>query len=275
MMLRLAVVQPRTFRGKESERNVEEAARYIAQAAEAQAQVICFPEGYPGPSNPAHTYSSLEAVQDKAQQHGVYVVASQIEPAHTGEGYYMALRLIGPDGHACGTYRRTTPMGPYIYRDIPDWQFTYIASDALPIFPTPFGSVGLLICSEVYAPELSRLLALKGAEVVLIPAGALINELLPTWRIMVWARAIENLMYTATCQNIFGVEDGVAMVAGPECILAQRVTPGILTADLDMDRIRWLRGQDEKIEMPKQYRVVPGIVRWHRPDLYRKNYPDW
>ncbi len=275
MALRLAVVQPRTFRGEEAERNVECAARYIAQAAEAGAQIVCFPEGYPGPSNPAHSYDGLVAVQDEAHQHGIYVVASRIEPAAREEGHHMVLHLIGPDGRVCGTYRRTTPVGPYVYRDIPDWQFTYVAGDALPVFPTPLGSVGLLVCSEVYAPELPRLLALKGAEVVLMPAGALLNELLATWRTMVWARAIENLMYTATCQNIFGVEEGVAMVAAPECVLAQRAAPGVLTADLDMDRIRWLRAQDEKIEMPKQYRVVPGTLRWHRHDLYRRNYPDW
>ncbi len=273
-VMRLAVVQPLTFRGQEAERNVEAALDYIDQAARTGAQMVCFPEGYPGPANPHHAFDSLQPLRDKAKQRGVYIIAGRIEPVGTS-GHHICVHLIDPEGKVHGTYRRTTPEGPYVYKDIPEWQFEYVPGDELPVFHTAHGRVGLLVCSEVYAPELSRILALKGAELVVMPAGALLNEMLPTWRTMVWARAIENLMYAATCQNVFGVEEGVAMIAGPEAVLAQNGQPGILIADLDMDRIRWLRNQDEKIEMPKQYRVVPGTLRWHRPGLYRKNHAAW
>ena|SRR2546425_3621345 len=273
-VLRLGVVQPRAFRGEETPRNVDAAIRYLDEAAAAGAQLVCFPEGYPGPANPLHQYDSLPRLQERAKERGVYVVASRLAPAPL-QGHHMALYLIDPEGRIVGTYHRTTPEGPYIYRDIPDWQFDYVPGDALPVFETTFGRLGLLVCSEAYAPELSRLLALQGAEIVLMPAGALLNELIPTWRTLIWARAIENLMYTAACQNLFGVEEGVGIIAGPEEILATAGRPGILIADLDLARIRWLREQDEKIEMPKRYRVVPGTLRWHRADLYRKTLPGW
>lgn len=254
---------------------MDAALNYITQAVRAGAQLVCFPEGYPGPSNPAHAYDGLSPLREAARKHGIHIVASRIQPAAVGIGHHMCLHLLDPGGEVQGTYRRTTPEGPYVYKDIPDWQFEYVMGDELPVFETPHGRVGLLVCSEIYTPELSRILALKGAELILMPAGALLNEMLPPWRTMVWARAIENLMYTAACQNLFGVEEGVAIIAGPEEVLAQSSAPGVLVADLDMDRIRWLRGQDEKIEMPKQYRVVPGTLRWHRPALYRKNYAAW
>ena len=41
-----------------------------------------------------------------------------------------------------------------------------------------------------------------------------------------------------------------------------------MTADVDLERQEWLRNEDEKIEMPKKYRVAPGTLRWRRPDLY-------
>ncbi|MGQ0569635.1 MAG: carbon-nitrogen hydrolase family protein [Armatimonadota bacterium] len=273
--VRLAVVQPRAFRGKDESRNVDAALGYLDQAAQGGAKIVCFPEGYPGPANPEREYRSIPHIQSKAKEHRIHVVASRIERADTGRGHHMVLYLVGPDGEIHGRYRRTTPEGPYVYKDIEDWQFDYVVGDELPVFETIHGRLGLLVCSEVYAPELARILALKGAELVLMPAGALLNEMLPTWRTMVWARAIENLMYTAACQNIFGVEEGVAMIAGPEEVLAQSGRPGVLIVDLDMDRIRWLRDQDEKIEMPKQYRVMPGTLRWRRPQLYQKNFSTW
>ena len=145
----------------------------------------------------------------------------------------------------------------------------------LPVFDTEFGKIGVLICSEVYAPELARILALKGAEIVFFPAGALINELMPTWKNMVWARAIENLMYTAACQNLYGVEEGVAMLCSPEAVLAEDRGEAVLVAEADLDRVRWLRESEQKIEIPKQYKVVPGLLRWRRPAIYRSNCEDW
>jgi hypothetical protein len=42
-------------------------------------------------------------------------------------------------------------------------------------------------------------------------------------------------------------------------------------AEIDFERQQWLRDQDEKIEMPKQYKVVPGLLRWQNAEMYREN----
>ena len=278
MQVKVAAVQPRAFRGAEEERNVEVALDCIEVAAEKGAQFVCFPEGYPGPSTAPVRYSADERLCDKARERGIYVVAGALQPAERDGQYHVVLKLIGPNGHIDGIYHRTTPQGPYIYDQPPApglWGFDYVTGSELPVFETPFCTVGLLICSEIYVPELARALALKGAEIIFAPAGALINELMPTWRTMIWARAIENLLYTVTCQNLFGVEEGVAMIASPEAILTQRADPGIVSATLDLDRIRWLREQDERIEIPKQYRTIPGTLRWRRPELYRAAADGW
>jgi predicted amidohydrolase len=270
MQVKVSAVQPIAFRADEDERNVDAALASIDEAADAGAQLICFPEGYPGPGGVPLRYSAVERLEEKARQRNVFIVAGSLEPAHGGERYYVTVKLIGPGG-VVGVYHRTTPEGPYIYAEPPApglWGFDYVSGDSLPVFETPLGTIGLLVCSEIYVPELARALMLCGAEIVLAPAGAMINELMPTWRTMIWARAIENLLYTVTCQNLYGGEEGVAMIAGPEGILAQRPDAGIITATLDLDRIRWLRDQDERIEVPKPYSVIPGTLRWRRPELY-------
>jgi hypothetical protein len=42
----------------------------------------------------------------------------------------------------------------------------------------------------------------------------------------------------------------------------------MVLADLDMERIEFLRSEDEKVEFPKRYATVPGLLRWRRPELY-------
>lgn len=276
MKVTISVVQPKTLRLGDESGNVERALRYIDEAVERGAQIVCFPEMYPGPAHPANEYSSDE-VATRAKRHGVYVIKGRIHKERDGgrPRHSVCADVIGPDGIVMGTYKRTEPLTGHIYRDVPAWNFDYLQGQDLPIFETRFGKIGVLICSEVYAPELARILALKGAEIVFFPAGALINELMPTWKAMVWARAIENLMYTAASQNLFGVEDGIGMICSPEAIVAEDRGEAVLVAEADLDRVRWLRETEQKVEMPKQYKVVPGLLRWRRPSMYRESLADW
>jgi hypothetical protein len=68
----------------------------------------------------------------------------------------------------------------------------------------------MIVCSEVFVPEIARILALKGAEVCLMHDGLLIDELGCTenWQTLIRARAIENLMCTATTVHLFPEEFG-------------------------------------------------------------------
>lgn len=255
--------------GPDEPRNAEESLEWLDRAAEAGADLVVFPEGYPGPANPDNDYDAFGPLSERAARHGVHVVASRIEPAEGG-GHYMTLHLIGDSGEAIGVYRRTVPLGPYIYHDIDAWKFDYVAADGeLAVYETRLGRIGLQVCSEVFATESSRVLAIKGADLILYPAGGALNELLPSWRAMVWGRAIENLVYTVATQNIyFDGEEGVGTIAGPEEVLAQSADVGLLVADLDLDRLEFLRSENERIEFPKRYRTMPGIWRWRRPELY-------
>ena len=271
--LRIGAIQPRSHTLAEEQRNLEDALRWLDRAAEAGAQLVVFPEGYPGPTNPINEYDSVGALAERAAKHGQYVVAGAIEPLPADREpavHNVVLRLIGPAGQILAAYRRTTPHGPYIYRDIDAWQFDYRAADDPPrVVETPLGRIGMLVCSEVYVPELSRLLMLEGADLIVYPAGGAINELMDGWRTLLRARAIENLVYTVATQNLYAEgEVGVGTVAGPEGVLASDEGEGMLVADLDLDRLDYLRGEDERIVMPKPYRTIPGVLRWRRPELY-------
>jgi predicted amidohydrolase len=269
MKVRVAAVQPRSHIGDDEHRNTQGALKWLDRCAKRRADLVLFPEGYPGPINPKNDYDALGPLAERAAQLGVHVVASRLEPASPGK-YFVGLHLIDDHGRTVGIYRRSTPTGPYVYRDIPAWGFDYEASDTgLPVFETRLGKIGLLVCSEVFATELPRSLAIQGADLILLPAGGTINELMPAWQTMIWARAIENLVYTATTQNLYATDEkGVAMIAGPEQVHARSSRTGVIVAELDLDRLRYLRDEDEHVTIPKPYRTVPGVMRWRRPRLY-------
>lgn len=267
MSIRLAAIQPRSATGESERRNAADALSWLDRAAEAGADLVMFPEGYPGPVNPANDYDAISPLAVRAARLGLHVLASRIVPV--AGGHAIELCLIDDNGRTAGTYRRTTPAGPYIYHDIDAWGFDYVEANAPPrVIDTRLGRIGMLVCSELFTPELSRILALQGADIILYPAGGAINELLPAWRTLVWARGIENLVFTAACQNLYGEEKGVGTIASPEKILASSDDEGLLVADLDLERLGFLRSENERIEFPKRYATIPGILRWRRPELY-------
>jgi predicted amidohydrolase len=273
MKLKIAVVQPETLTGNEAPKNVERAVAYIREAAREGAKLIALPETYPGPYTVPLTYSPEQALSAVARDEKVYVVGGALEYVHEGEGghgaCYNCLYIWGPDGKRVGKYKRTSPPGPWIYEGGSFWDFTYQEADELPVFDTEFGKVGILMCSEVYVPELSRIMALKGAIITLLPAGLWSWQLHDTWRTLLWARSIENLMITATSRNILPGGGGHAIICSPEEILAESRRPGVLTATVDLDRIQWLRDtMDHRVES-WPWRTKPGIFKqWRRPELY-------
>ncbi len=277
MKVRVAAIQTKTFlEADEQKRNIEKAEEYVAAAAGQGAQVVCFPETYPGPWKAPLKYSPVDALEKMAAKHNVYIVAGANYPVlGKPEKGYCSQILVGPKG-LVGRYNRTIPKGPWIYKGGRFWDFDYQEADEVPVFDTPFAKVGILICSEVYSPELSRILALKGAEMIFLPAGVCKYELHDTWRNLIWSRAIENLAYTVTCANILGAEKGLAMICSPEEILLESTKPGIFIAECDLDRIRWLREEKDQYGPPMPFNTKPGVLRdWRRSGLYRKNFPDW
>ncbi len=271
MNIKVAAVQPRSHHGAEEERNVEQALWWMDRAAAAGVDLVVFPEGYPGPTNPANAYDALGPLAERSKALGLHVVAGRIQPVPGASGHHVCLDLIDDTGAVASTYRRTSPVGPYVYQDLDIWQVDYVEGAEPPqVVNTRLGRIGMLVCSEVYVPELTRLLALQGADLVVYPAGGAINELLATWRTLLWARAIENLVFTVASQNLYAPnEQGVGQIAAPEKILAASAEEGLLIAELDLDRLAYLRGQDARIEFPRKYETIPGMMRWRRPELYR------
>ncbi len=275
MTFRIAIVQPISHPPGEDERNVADALRAIELAAHEGADFVCFPETYPGPWRMPASFDPIPAIVEAAAAHSVHVIFGTIEPIDQQAAHNLII-MAYPDGRTPARYRRTHPNGPWIYTGGPSWEFQYVAGSEFPVFDTAHGKVGLAMCSEVYMPEVARALALRGAELIFMPAGTDKRLLWATWRTLIWARAIENLAVVVTTQNLFhNGERGLAMVAAPEQVLFESTAAGMSVVAVDLERVRYLRASRDVVGSSANCAAKQGVLgpQWQRPELYDSFYP--
>jgi len=91
-----------------------------------------------------------------AREKKIYLILGLIEQSKDGSKYYSSF-IISKSGQVLGKYRKT-------HRVACDEDFA-LGND-LPVFPTPFGKIGLTITSDFYFPEIYEVLRMKGAEIL-------------------------------------------------------------------------------------------------------------
>ena len=262
--VKIAVVQPRSYlryaAGRvlddptaPEEKNLALALDYIDEAADEGAQLVAFPELYPGPSpsSDALDYTSVvDAMRQKAEERKAYVLFGGAK--QEGKGFYNLYHLADPHRDSLFVYEKIVPAMN---------EETMIRGQEPGLVETDDMKIGLLICWEAWFPELARNLAMRGADIVFFPTGGLIYELHDVWRSILQARAAENTVYTASTVNLWGVEAGMSYVFSPEGEIAGRTTEGINYAEVDLDRLVRMRTEDEEFTVPKAYRTIPGTLR--------------
>lgn len=280
MKVRVAAVQPPSFAGDEEHRNAAQACAFIDEAAAAGAEYVVFPEGYPGPYSGPMEIDALDRVRERARARRVWVSAGRLERAALPDTYRITHVVIDDQGEIRATYRRVQPNHPIFNAYLMGGRRHTLPGDELMTVDAPFGRVGLLICSELFVPELSRILMLRGADLIVAPGGGVHGptrtRLSETWRAVARARAAENLVYVVVTQNLFGGRGGGrTCIASPERMLAARDDPGMCVADLDLARLDALRSRyyDEEILSPPTsddalYWCRPGQSHDRRPELY-------
>ena len=234
--------------------NVDKGGIWLKRAVEEyDAELVVFPEtvttGYePGLQaedlwdlvDEAPGHITLE-IQAAAKELGVYVVWPSYRRGEVRGEVYNSAILIGPNGEIVGIYDKTHPA-PWERRDGGGWVEVGQRAD---VFKTDLGDIGMIICYDGDFPELSRLLAVKGAEII-IRASAL-QRSFDIWYITNAARAYDNHVYVVA-SNLVGPDAsdnygfGHSMIVNPIAWrLAQaRGTEEIIAAKLDPDPMRYI-----------------------------------
>lgn len=275
--LRIAAAQPRLAPRPGLSVDVARAVELTARAAASGADLLLLPEGFPGPLDvPAagepYDDATVERMAAAAAEHGIAVCWSRVEPRRDG-AHELVVYLVDRTGRTLLRAPRTHPA------TLPpeDTGGPIAPGTSLPTVEIAGVGIGVVICSELWLPEVARIHAIHGAEVLLSPAGGRFTDLSDHWRLLARCRAIENLCHVALATNLHGDEEGSTLIAGPEGVLAASWTDELVVADLDLARSRWLRANDDSLAEPKPFRSIPGLLRARRPELYEdllRSVPD-
>ncbi len=254
---KIAVVQMDSQNDKG--KNVADALRYIDEAVANGAKLVSFPEvmnlvgtnvgeGGGHEDIPGYTTEKLAA---KAKEHGIYIHSGSFAENIPGEERaYNTSVIINPNGeiiakyHKIHTFDVTLPDGT-----VADESARIHPGDEIVTVDTELGKMGMAICYDIRFPELFRIMALDGAQVIFTPA----NFTMPTgkdhWEPILRTRAIENGCYIVAADQI-GKKTrftayGNSMVIDPwgTIVARARDEAGILYAEIDLDYVDRIRGK--------------------------------
>ena len=256
--------------------NCNHAKSAIRQATAVETQIILLPElvssGYVFESveearacgEPADG-PSVSMLAVGAAHYGIVIVGGFAELGDDGQLYNSAA-IVGPDG-LLGVYRKTHLWDR-------EKLFFQPGSEPPPVVDTPFGRIGVAICYDLYFPELTRALALAGADLIALPANLPLfprpQGERPVEIALAQATAHVSKVWVAVCDRAGserGVEwTGASAIVDPDGWLAagpvEGYSTGILYADCDLGRSR-----------DKAWGERNDVVGDLRPELYPSARP--
>lgn len=267
--------------------NIAAVSACVEEAAARGAKLILPPELFSGPyfcreedealfalAKSIEEHPSVLAMQALAAKLKVTIPTSFFE--RDGHHYYNTLAMIGPDGAIMGTYRKShIPDGPgyeekFYFRPGNDGFKVW----AIPVDDGPEVRVGVGVCWDQWYPEAARVMALKGAEVLLYPTAIgsePYDDDLDTsrmWRRAMVGHAVSNCMPVVAANRIGkeGPSDALQSFYGHSFIADEwgdlieafgADEEGVLVTTLDLARAA-------------KHRAGMGFFRDRRPQLYSR-----
>ncbi|WP_287496108.1 carbon-nitrogen hydrolase family protein [Pandoraea sp. CB10b_02] len=239
-------------------RNLAEAARLVAEAAHAGAQLVLLPEYFcymgqrdtdklalretPG-SGPIQDFLS-----QTARRHGVWLIGGTLPLAAPEPERVLNTTLVfDPHGAPAARYDKIHLFNFVKGDEAYDEARTIRPGEAVRTFEAPFGRVGLSVCYDLRFPELYR--AMGDCTLVVVPAAFTYTTGRAHWELLLRARAIENQCYVLASAQGGHHENGRrtwghSMLIDPwGDIVAQRETQGagVVVGDIDPARLASVR----------------------------------
>lgn len=246
---KIAVVQLDSQNNKGE--NLKTACRCIDEAAAEGVRLVSFPEmmnlsgenigeGGGHETIPGYTTKILMA---KAREHGIYIHSGSFcEKIPGGEKAYNTSVIIDPEGEIIARYRKlhtfdvTLPDGT-----VCDESARLHPGNEIVTVDTALGRLGMSICYDIRFPELYRIMALDGAQVIFTPASFTMPTGKDHWEPILRTRAIENGCYIVAPgqigKKVHFTAYGNSMVVDPWGTVVSRArdTVGVIYAEIDLD----------------------------------------
>lgn len=264
---KVAIIQLDTRSDKTA--NLEMISQFLDEAAAQGSDLVSLPEVFNVIPQERVIQSepldgpSVSLIRDKAKQHGYMVHGGSLLIDNPGELPLNTSLLIDSDGEILARYDKlhlydvTLPDGSTRGES----QRVYPGNQVVDV-KTRLGHFGLTVCYDLRFPELYRLLALQGAEVLFIPANFMMLTGKDHWEVLLRARAIENGCYVIAAAQMGRKRDnedsyGASMVVDPwgTVIAHSPNRTGVSVIEIDLDYVTQVR------------QMIPSLLN-RRADVY-------
>jgi predicted amidohydrolase len=272
-LLRVACVQLNASESKAD--NIERAGLLVARAAATGADLIVLPEKWNGIGPPDFLRANAEsldegetvdAMRSWARDHKVTIVGGSIAERREGRDKLSNTSIVfDPDGETAALYRKIhmfdVEVGGQVYRESESEE---PGEELSRVVDLEGWKLGMTVCYDLRFPELYRILAVEGAEIITVPAAFTLFTGKDHWELLLRARAVENQCYIVAPNQWGTHRDGKAsygrsMIVDPwGVVLAQAPDEdGIIVAELERARMDGIR------------RALPSLAN-RQPGAYRR-----
>ena len=269
--LRVACVQLNSSGVKAD--NIEKAERLVARAAAMGADIVLLPEKWNAlgsadilraNAEPLEGGETVEAMSRWAREHGITLVGGSITERREGrEKLSNTCLVFDPTGDVVGVYRKIhmfdVEVGGHVYRESEAEE----PGEETLVCDAEGWRLGLSVCYDLRFPELYRILALEGAELVTVPAAFTLYTGKDHWELLLRARAVENQCYVVAA-NEWGEHAGGKASYGRSVI----VDPwGVVLAQApDEDTV--IAAELDRAHLERVRRSLPSLAN-RQPSAYR------
>jgi predicted amidohydrolase len=244
--VKIALVQMQPQQG-DTKSNLERGITSIIEASEKGANIVCLPElfysGYHLEAKKLQVLAEqvdgpmVQTLCKVAKEKGIYIIAGYAESVEILGRMYNSAIFISDKGVVIGNMRKVYAWGQEKEK--------FREGKKFPVYDTPLGKIGIMICYDAEFPEPMRIMALKGAELVFVPSVWSIPAA-RRWEIDLAGGALYNLFFTAGVNTAGDGSCGMSQIVGPNGIvraIASQDKEEILYCDIDLDEVIGVRSQ--------------------------------
>ena len=231
----------------ETKINMAKMTQLIEDASKQNADIICFPElsltGYSPSGMELQRLSQrcdgefVQQISALGRKFKIHIIAGYSECVDFAGRLYNSCIFVDDEGGIVGNVRK-------IYGWTKEKQKFY-GGDKLPVFKTKLGNISILMCYDIEFPEPSRIVGLKGAEMVFVPA-AWSTRGDSRWHTALGGNALFNLMYMVGVNPVGNHCCGSSKVVSPfgdTLHLCSKDQEELLICDIDMAMVAECRSE--------------------------------
>lgn len=247
--------------GRDVARNLTDAGRLIASAADQRAELVVLPENFSfmgaedaerlAVAEEAGSGPAQQFLAEQARRHGIWLVGGTIPVRMEPDRAASRSMLFSPQGECTAQYDKIHLFDVAIpggetesYQE----SATTVPGTEVVVADTPAGRLGLTVCYDLRFPALFHRLGMMGMEVLSMPAAFTVPTGKVHWQPLLQARAIESLCYVIAAgqwgEHAGGRKTwGHSMILSPwgEVMSQLQAGAGVVLAELDMMRLARIR----------------------------------